>query len=374
MFMPETFFLRLLTATVVGLLPAMAGCRTWAPIYVWRPAQVATTSHARVALAPVVAAPELSAAIESAMLAQRPAARADLAVLTSQQLQQAAPVRLASTIPLTSDLAALEAAKCAGADILLFGQVHSCNIDWSRDSTGVAEQDINDPKKTFLEKLGLQSKKDPGYHILLYWNVLDVRTGKSIGSQHFKLHSCDLALRYPDLNSMAKQPGLQLITGSARESWKAVAPYVVKDEVLLAQPVLQPGSWRVLRGVRAAKQGNWQMAEYHWQKAAAWNWLPTPAAHHNLAIAHAAREDFSSAKQQLQQATGPLSLRLPSETLVWLDDNHRKYHQSHRLDKPAEGWAFPDYVPPTQQLSVHQINENDLPWWSGLPFSPVVNP
>lgn len=373
MFFSNPILRQILTATIVGLLPVTAGCRTLAPIYVWRPPQVATTTHARVALAPVVAAPELSAAIETAMLAQRPAARADLAVLTPMQLQQAAPVRLASTTGLASDLAALEAAKCAGADILLFGQVHSCNIDWSQDTAGTAKLASVDPGQHLLERLGLRSKKDAGYHIMLYWNVLDVRTGKSLGSQQFKLHSRDLNARYPDLNSMAEQPGLQLITGSARESWKAVAPYVVKEEVLLAKPVFQPGSWRVLRGVRAAKHGNWQMAEYHWQKAA-WKWLPTPAAHHNLAIARAAREDFAGAKQQLQHATGPLSLRLPAETLVWLDDNHRKYHQSHRLDKPAEGWSFPDYVPPTQQLSVQQVNENDLPWWSGLPFSPVVNP
>src|SRR5690606_24603705 len=108
------------------------------------------------------------------------------------------------------------------------------------------------------------------------------------------------------------------IRATARESWKTVAPFIAKDSVRLAVPWLQPGSFTVRRGVRAARQGNWPLAQQHWQRSADGLWSH-PAAHHNLALALAAREDYPAAKAELQKATGPLSLRLPPETLVWLD-------------------------------------------------------
>ena len=105
---PRSFHHWLLTITAVGVSFGLTGCRTVAPIFVWRPPQIETQPGARLALAPIVAYPELAMAIEAAMLVQRPAARADLAVLTAEQLLEAA-VRLASTLPLANDLAALHA-------------------------------------------------------------------------------------------------------------------------------------------------------------------------------------------------------------------------------------------------------------------------
>ena len=135
---------------------------------------------------------------------------------------------------------------------------------------------------------------------------MEVATGRSLGSRQSQLHSHEIPQRYPDLQAMADEPAAQLLHATAREAWKTLAPVVEKSEVRLATPWLQPGSWQVRRGVRAAKQGQWQLAEQHWQRVADRWWLPTPAAHHNLAIAMAAREDFDSARRTLQQATGPL--------------------------------------------------------------------
>jgi len=346
------------------------GCRTVAPIYVWSPAEVSTTRGTSIAVAALSIDPTITAALELAILEQRPASRKDLAVLTSQQLLEASPVRLASTAPslgmINSDLEAIRSAQMAGADLLLFGQVYSTDIDW-KDDNNVANLATANRNRTFVQRLFGKSVQGPNRHIVMSWNVIEVPTGKSMGSQQFRLYSNEVLKRYPDLQSLSDRPTYQLITAAARESWRSVAPTVDKADVRLAVPWFQPGSWRVGLGVRAAKNGQWQIAEDHWSRAAS-SWLPTPAAHHNLAIAKAAREEFASAKKELQRADGPLSIRLPAETLVWLDRHHRLYHQAHQLPTPLEGWSYPD-VEDTHSLSnsVRPVYEHQLPWWAGLP-------
>ena len=141
-----------------------------------------------------------------------------------------------------------------------------------------------------------------------------------------------------------------------------MSPYVYKDQVRLAVSWFQPGSFRVWRGVRAAKKGQWQIAEQYWQSAAD-GLLPSPAAHHNLAIAKAAREDFSSAKQELQHATGIMSRRLPPETLIWLDHNHKSYCKAHQLAEPIEGWSFANpYSKPSDERFAPFFAEDELPY------------
>jgi hypothetical protein len=364
----EPRFLRWLLA--LALVCCQCGCRTVAPIHVWNPPEVGTPRGSSVAVATLSIDPSVSAAIETAILEQRPASRADLALVTSRQLLEASPVRLASTAPsmtmISSDLEAIRSAQIAGANLLLFGQVYSSDIDWKDDQNvgNIATANMN---RTLFQRLLGRTVKGPNRHIVMSWNVIDVPTGKSLGSQQFKVTSHEVLDRYPDLQSLSAQPTYQLITAAARETWRSVAPAVDKADVRLAVPWFQPGSLRVGLGVRAAKQGQWQMAEHHWSRAAS-SWLPTPAAHHNLAIAKAAREDFEGAKQQLQHADGPLSIRLPAETLVWLDRHHRLYHQAHQLPEPVHGWSFPD-VPeaPSGGNSVQPIYEHQLPWWAGLP-------
>ena len=361
--------LALLAAIVLAELLCLSGCRAKAPIYVWRPALVATPRYSRIALAPVAGQAQVSQAMELAMLNQRPTARADLALLTTEQLAQVSPVRLVSTASLSNDLIALQAAKAAGADIVLCGQVIDYRLDFAGDEQQPkpAEQNMN---QVFFQRLGAQNQnaKDAGYHMAMSWTVLDTHTGKTLGSHQFKIQSKDIADRYPDLQNISAQPAEQLVAACARETWKTLSPVVEKDLVRLAVPLFQPGSWRVWRGVRAAKKGQWQTAEMYWQKVAD-GWLPASAAHHNLAIAKAAREDFTGAKQDLQNATGIMSRRLPQETLVWLDHNHKLYCQAHQLPEPVEGWSFKNPYGDSQDESytVQAVDSRDLPWWSDIP-------
>lgn len=293
---------------------------------------------------------------------QRPAARADVALLTAEQLLQVSPIRLVSTDSLSNDLVALQAAKVAQADLLFCGQVIESKLDLDSEAAKPKPEEQN-MNKVFFQRLGLQNSqtKDPGFYIVMSWTVIETQTGKSVGGCQVKVRSSDVAKNYPDLQVLNDQPAQQLIQASAREAWKVLSPFVYKDQVRLAVTFLQPGSFRVWRGVRAAKKGQWQMAESYWQSVAD-GLLPAPAAHHNLAIAKAAREDFSGAKQELQSATGIMSRRLPPETLVWLDFNHKLFNQSHQLGEPPEGWSFNNpYADVSNENSVSNNFQDQLP-------------
>jgi tetratricopeptide (TPR) repeat protein len=352
----------------------LIGCHTAAPIHVWKPPQVDVPRAAKIALAPVAGDREISQRIETAMLAQRPAACADLAIFTAEQLVECSPIRLVSTAALNSDLTALHAARAAGADLLLQGEILATDItlnDLLSADEQKAKQQNSNMNNMFFKRL-MQSDSDLVAHrILLSWRVIDVASSKTIGSQAFTLHSQTAALEYPDLAVAEQNAAGLLIAASARQTWRSIAPVVSKEEVRLTIPWAQPGAWLVRRGVRAAKKGQWPEAEALWQKAADRYWFSAPA-HHNLAIAMAAREDFASAKRELRRAHSVLNFRLPQETLFWLDQQHRSYHQAHGFAAPTEGWAFPDaseFV--VTERDAPPIDLDALPWWTAIPLMPI---
>ena len=358
----------LLIATALLLV----GCRRSVPIHVWLPPQASVPPAGRVALAPIFGNPELAAALHQALLAERPAIRVDMAVVTPEQLRAHSSVQLASTALLTSDVLAVAAARQAGADILLQGVILDADIDVP---SLTAQETSQKPKQTDWNQAYFHKKEDsPDKHerIVLSWRAVDVASGHTIGSHTFSLATPQAIEQYPDLDFVQHDQTQLLISASARESWKTVAPFVAKDNVRLAVPWLQPGSFNVRRGVRAARQGNWELAQQHWQRGADGFWSH-PAAHHNLALALAAREDYPAAKAELQKATGPLSLRLPPETLVWLDQQHRNHNLALGLGTPATGWAFPEPNPradedaATRSLIVADVAT--LPWWTAIPFA-----
>lgn len=343
---------------ILGLL----GCRATAPIHVWTPPESDTLRHSQVALMPIAGDPELAHRLEMEILNQRPLARADVAIFTGDQLAQHSPVRLASTAAVASELTALQAARALGADTLLQGEIliAKINLDEIEEPAGV------NMNEAFFQSPSEEPSKDE--QLLLSWRIIDCRTSRTLGTHSVSLRTQDAEKRYPDLSFQHADQSARLIAASAREAWKLLSPTVVRSNVRLSVPWLQPGAWRVRRGVAAAKQGNWQTAEKHWKKVAEgipWN----AAAQHNLAVALAAREDFPAAKQRLLKARGPLAVRLPGETLFWLDQQHRQFCAAHDLGKPTEGWSFPEPVPTAATQPVEAVNLEDLPWWTAIPFT-----
>lgn len=353
-------------AVILSNLGLWSGCSSTAGVHVWKPASVATPASARVALGPVAGVPELSHRIETALLAQRPAARADVALFTAEQLAESCPIRLVSTASLTSDLTAIHAARSMGADILLQGEILSAEVDLEKPLK-------EEPKNVNYNELffAQEEKEELGNeNILISWRVIDVESGETLGTEVFNLRSKDAAKQYPDLEVQSSDGTELLIAATARETWKAISPVVVKEEVQLASPWLLPGSFRTRLGVRAAKKGQWEIAQRHWRKVADTFWF-NAAAQHNLAIALAAQEDFEGAKEQVQKATGFFARSLPNETLFWLDASHRNYVDAHGLTPPAEGWVFsaPSSSPTAIVDFVEPVEIEDLPWWTALPFA-----
>ena len=346
------------------VIVACLGCRSTVPIHVWKPAEVPTLSSARVALAPVAGDPELAHLIEQQLLAQRPAAKANVSLFTADQLADRSPVRLASTAALTSDLVSIQAARSVGADIVLQGEILSANLE--AEALAQPPVESKNMNEAFFQRR--QKKKPKEESLMLSWRVIDVATSRTLGAKSFTLYTKQASKEYPDLAMVNQDDTTLLVAASARETWKAISPIVSRERIRLAKPWLQPGAWRVRRGIAAAKRGQWQTAEEHWQAAVQWFPFCAPA-HHNLAIAYAAQEDFAAAKKQLGRATGLFAIRLPGETLFWLDKHHRQYHAAHGLPKPENGWAFPD--PPTA-TNIHlepPVDLDELPWWTAIPLA-----
>ncbi len=297
------------------------------------------------------------------MVAQRPMARGDIAVVTGAQLLESSPVRLASTSALESDLVSIHAAREMGADLLLQGEIMAARIELEPEQELPADANMNE---VFFQRKGPTKKRDES--LLLSWRVIDVATSQTVDASAFTLRTRDVLKRYPDLQLLESDPPQMLIAASARESWKSVAPYLQRERVRLASPWLQPGSFFVRRGVSAARKGQWELAEQRWTTAT--RWFPfNGAAHHNLAVSYAAREDFPAAKRELLKAKGPLAARVPTETLYWLDVHHREYNRAHGLGTPAEGWAFPEPERDVDDVApVAPISLSELPWWTAIPL------
>lgn len=351
--------LRIVTAIVLALLGA-TGCRRLAPIHVWQPGNYGIEPGAKIAIGPLTGHPNASRAIETEMLAQRPAARADLAIFTAEQLNQRSPVRLASTAVLSSDAIAIKAARSVHADVLLQGQILNARL--SAEEQSVAPEKIDYNQLYFAKP----DDEDPAESLLISWRLIDVETAATIGTHVVNIQTETVREMYPDLAALEAAGSNEIFVAAARETWKSLAPMVTKDQVRLATSTLQPGSWSVRAGNRAARRGDWPAAQMHWTRAT--EWFPyNAAAQHNLAVALAAQERFPEAKSQLSKAVGPFMFRLPSETLFWLDVTHQNYVRAHNLPEPAGGWAIARPDPSLEYESVPPIGLEDLPWWTAIP-------
>ncbi len=359
-FVPQHLRRRIALVACVLAIFVSTGCRRLAPIHVWHPSGYGIAPGAKLAIGPLTGHTKAAKKIESELLAQRPAARADLAIFTSEQLNQRSPVQLASTAALSSDAIAIKAARGAGADILLQGQILSAQLN---------EEDIeSQPKQIDYNNLYFATPEDdkPDESLLVSWRLIDVATAQTIGTHVVNVRTTSAKEQYPDLAGLEATGASPIFVAAARETWKSVAPVVSKDQVRLATSTLQPGAFSVRIGNRLARKGNWQAAERHWQRAV--EWFPfNAAAQHNLALALAARENFPAAKEQLAKASGPLAFRLPSETLFWLDVTHRNYVMAHHLPAPEQGWSIDRPSTPQQIEQVEPIEIEDLPWWTAIP-------
>lgn len=347
----------------------LAGCAMSAPIHVTHPARLSVPPASRVAFSPIVAKGDLSGDLQRALLAQLPQTQSQLQVLTAADLANASPVRLASTAPLTSDLTAIHAARQAHADLLLMGEVVQDdleNVDFAVDNLPPELERFRSKRRLLLPPSTAQRPQ----RMAVAWRVFDVQSGRVLGNHTLAIDRFDADKKYPDLQVAFPQPRDRVIAASARQTWQSVTPYVEQEDAVLALPWLQPGASQIRRGNGYARIGRWDLAEAEWANAAARNPFSN-SAKHNLALAHAAREDFAGAKKNLAQL-GPLRLQKQrSQTLVWLDERHRLHHAALGLPPPEEGWSFPDAaVAAARPIAPSTApSPEDSPWWTAIPFT-----
>jgi len=168
------------------------------------------------------------------------------------------------------------------------------------------------------------------------WRLTSLADGGDAAGMPLVVHPEQAVERYPDL-ALITDPQQRITAAAVRDTYRLLTPWIDRQRMLLSQPFLMPGSRDVRRGNLAARAGRWGEAEQIWQNV--WDKHPTQiAALHNLALAAAAGQDFSRAKQLARRAVRLRPTSLHKNTLVWIELMQRDYHESFHLPDPPEGW------------------------------------
>lgn len=298
--------------SICAALLALGGCRMGAPIHVWQPPQLQSTVGKRVLVSSLVGPQPIADEIKQKLLhmAPRDAGRATK-LIDAESLGRQSEIQLVSAIDdQPNDLALAAVARRQGIDYLLRGEV----IEDRHPRSGAADK----PQLKLSWKLTSLGDSPPG------------------GGSPVVVDPKSAVDRYPDLG-VSSQSDQLLSSAAVRDTFRLITPSVVRQRVQLAIPYLTPGSEQVRRGNGAALAGRWDEAESHWRDALQRH--PTQvAALHNLALAAAAGQDFSRAKQLAQMAIRRRPSKLHKETLVWIELKQRDYHRAFGLPDPPEGW------------------------------------
>lgn len=341
----------------------LTGCHMNAPMHVWKTPRLSAGSAVSVAVAPVGGPDEVAEKLDKSLIATRPQTMPHLAVLYPDQLEKMSGIQLVSYDGQPSEMAAYGAAKRAGAQVILSGEVLHHDL---------GPRKVPDKRRLF----SFLQRKQPDESMSVRWTVLDARTGSRIGQHTIDMDHKRAQLDYPDLAYQGSGES-KVIAASARRSWEMVVPTTTATQATLDLPWMMPGSARVRKGNAYARLGQWEQAEREWQEVAdlhPWN----RAAWHNLSLAAVAKEDFQLARNRLEHTQ--LSW-LPgdetAETSAWIHTVQRDYQacfepNSSSFPPPAPMLAKPEAKPQSSyKPSTAQARSlDDQPWYTILPFIP----
>jgi hypothetical protein len=319
-----------------------------------------------VALAPIGGDPQVAEQLQQAMALSRPQTMPQLAVIFPEELETVGGIQLVAYDGQPSEMASLGAARRAGANYLLTGEVVSHY--WHEP----------EPENKYPVGITWFRSPPPPDKLSVRWHVFEVASGRRLGEQTITMQRDEVDKQFPDLAYQSDNVA-KVVAASARRSWELVVPTTYAKEVYLDLPWFAPGSSAVRKGNAYARIGQWELAEREWQDAAdAHNW--NTAAWKNLAIAAVAREDFALARDRLKHADwdywpGDGTLK----TLQWIEEQQREYHAAFDIPPPQEGWEFEvlPSPPPTDSneaqatLKPNQpVSLDKQPWYTALPWVP----
>jgi len=217
--------------------------------------------------------------------------------------------------------AALAAAKSAGVDAILSGQVVSYKVD---------DDEQRDTHFSFGESSGKNKKSGASFNafgigidnnhtitreasVSLSVKLIDVQSQQVIAVRQSS-HNVTAQQVNGEGNLPARERVLtELLTACATDVVSLIAPHYVPAEVTLAQQYYGKGKDDVRRGNELAKQGDWTGAAASWEAAVKHD----PANHaalHNLALAAEARQDFPTAIKNLNKAMASYPAKLYHDT------------------------------------------------------------
>ncbi|PHQ35453.1 hypothetical protein CEE69_10680 [Rhodopirellula bahusiensis] len=289
----------------------LLGCKTTAPVHVWRPPELAV-EPAGVAFMGISGPDEWADPIEKSLLQNQPTR---WRLIAAERLESESSIRLVSGFEEEpNDVAVSAAARREGLRYLLHGEI--------------------------LQATGHEDRDDK---ISLSWRLTGLQPDASSAGMPVSIDEALIEQRYPQLMNV---PDVAERTRQAAvlETKRLLAASVDRQQVTLASPRMLPGSRAVRRGNKLARSGNWPMAEQVWNGVLE-SQPRNPAALINASIAAAARQDFSAARERIAEAVrrsafSPVNQSLAEETLVWIELRQRDYHEAFDLPPPPEGWLI----------------------------------
>lgn len=330
----------------------LTGCRMGVPIHVWEPPQLESTVGQQV-IVPTIEEhrtdlvnlpsaiqqasatdgaesdkPSDGAAIHGQLISQAPSDGGRSTTLISpDDLNSKTGVQLVSAIEnQRSDVALASLARRQGIGYLLRGEVlpdrrpEIFRKKKPQLSTSWRLMKLNTADASATELQPISTNYQPRW----------------IGGQPVVIDLETAIERYPDLE-IATDPQTALQSAVARETLRLITPTVQRDRIQLEISYLMPGSRETRRGNLLARSGRWAEAKAAWQSVVDKHSLAVPTLH-NLAIAAAAEQDFSTAKLLARKAIRRNPSKLHKQTLVWIEQRQRDYHQAFDLPDPPEGW------------------------------------
>ncbi|MCC9604032.1 hypothetical protein LOC67_26055 [Stieleria sp. JC731] len=316
----------------------ISGCRVTAPVHRWQEPQLGSTVAQTVLLPEIVGPSETARSLQKRLIDATPRddGRAfklvSLDTLENETLAESAAqsetpsgensIALVShQEQIKSDVSLLPLAKSHDVQYLLRGEILT-----QRRAIPIDQVNERLTVSWCLTPIAGHEKENPGSPEKLNQNGTPV------------VVTFDAAIeKYPDLAWLNDRQAV-LEIAMVRETMALIAPSIQRDRLRLDTPWISPGSLHTFLGNHYASTGRWPEAETQWQKALRWNPLST-AAMHNLAIAKAAKQDFSAARQLAKRAILFAPTKRHQRTAVWVETAQRSYHEAFALGTPAEGWS-----------------------------------
>ncbi len=328
--------------TCLLFILVLAGCKMTAPIHTWKASKVNKDGTLRVAIGPIgiasranlTAAPldedlqQAANRLQENLRSTQPILSQQLIALHPSDLERSSAIQLVSYDRQPNDSATLGAARNAGADFILQGNVVLAHLKQEP------------PQKPTLRSI-IFGRREPMQHLTVHWTIIDVATGQRLAEETIALDRQSLQKKYPDLKNNIDSNDTKVLNASSRSAWELVASAPVQSEVMLDLPWVWAGSSQVRKGNAYARQGRWDLAEREWQDAAE-NHPSNTAAWHNLSLAAVAREDFELAKARIKHANSFLPGDPTYKTQLWIEQQQLHFHRVHQLPPPPEGWKFPE--------------------------------